>query len=385
MTATSEGAPRQDPYLTEVQRIAASGARAAEPIRIGDLELLAIPQLSYDAPGTPPGMNGGDSDTELLLLRRGDGDRYEPWGKLTAPGGEDAEFFRIGERSFLAVASIRSGSGPYRYVVDSTVFAWDGGAFVPFQSFPGFAAKQWRHFTIGDRHFLALAQGVAVPGHESENRPSEIHEWNGERFEHFQDIPSQWAYNWHALTVDGTHFLAHADHVTPSVLYRWDGARFVAHQELAARTGRAFASFTDPATNTPYLVVACIEEGSAVWRWNRERGVFEEHQRIGDGLGARELAVIRTARGLYVVRVNFILGTPADPTTALASQIYRWQDEQLVRVGEFPTTGGTDVAVLADTEGRGVLLVQTNALSPDVRFAADSVVYRFTDQVVSTT
>ena len=31
-------------------------------------------------------------------------------------------------------------------------------------SIPTFAAKQWRHFAIGERHFLALAQGVVMEG-----------------------------------------------------------------------------------------------------------------------------------------------------------------------------------------------------------------------------
>ena len=63
-------------------------------------------------------MNGGDSDTDLLLLNRAGG-RLEPWATLPAPGGEDAEFFTIGDRSFLAVASIRTGAGPYQFAATS--------------------------------------------------------------------------------------------------------------------------------------------------------------------------------------------------------------------------------------------------------------------------
>src|SRR3979490_512425 len=115
--------------LTERQRIPTSGARAVEPIAVGGLELLAIPQLAYDAARQEPNMNGGDSDTDLLLLRRVGG-RFVPWGKLAAPGGEDAEFFVIGDRRFLAVASLRSGSGPYQFDIESQVFTWHEGQFV---------------------------------------------------------------------------------------------------------------------------------------------------------------------------------------------------------------------------------------------------------------
>ena len=122
-----------DVVLTELQRIPTSGARAVETFAVGGHELLAVPQLALDVPGEKAAMNGGDSDTELLLLRRVD-ERFVPFATLPASGGEDAEFFTIGDRSFLAVASIRSGSGPYRYAIESTIFVWQDEGFVPFQT-----------------------------------------------------------------------------------------------------------------------------------------------------------------------------------------------------------------------------------------------------------
>ncbi len=357
-------------HLREHASIPTSGARAVEPFELDGMRLLAIPQLAYDVPGTPADMNGGDSDTDLLLLRRGT-HGYEPWQVLPAPGGEDAEFFRIGERAFLAVASIRSGKGPYEFATDSTVFEWKGTRFEPFQSFAGYAAKQWRHFRIGGADFLALAQGVTLPGREDDNLPSRIYRWDGARFAHFQDVDSQWAYNWHAFTVDGDHFLAHADHLRPSVLYRWTGGKFEAHQDLADRQGRAFAHFT--AEGQAYLLVARLQGESALLRWDGRR--FVPHQRLA-GPGAREFAVFEEGQGLYVMRVNFVLGTPADPVTALRSQLYQWRADSLVVVDEIPTTGGTDATVIRDEDG--VLVAVTNSLTADIRFAARTVLYRFT-------
>ncbi|MBB5084804.1 hypothetical protein [Nonomuraea endophytica] len=352
-------------YLVESCRIRTSGARAVEPFQVDDLSLLAIPQLAVDIPGQPPGMNGGDSDAELLVLRR-TGEGFELFQSLEVPGGEDAEFFRIGPRAFLATASIRRGHGPYEFNVDSQVFEWDGARFVPFQRVPGFAAKQWRHFTVGDQHFLALAQGLPQPG----TQPSRIYRWQGESFEKFQEITSLAGYNWHAFRVAGHDFLAHADHLAPSVLYRWDGAGFAVHQQLAEQHGRAFASFS--ADGEDYLLVGCIQGQSRLLRWDGEK--FAEHA-VLDGQGTREFAILHGEHGLYVLRVNFIHGTPAAPTTALSSQLYRWQGGGLQVVEEFPTTGGTDVAVLD-----GDLVAVSNGLSADVRFAAESVVYRFAEQ-----
>ena len=356
-------------HLTEWCRIPTSGARAVEPFELDGTAFLAIPQMSYDREGTPPGMNGGDSDTDMLILRR-DGVGYAQLQTLPVPGGEDAEFFCIGDQAFLATASIRSGRGPYEFDIESVIFKWNGSKFESFQRIPSFAAKQWRHFALGDRHFLGLAQGIALPGAEAPNEPSRIYEWNGTSFEQFQEIDSKWAYNWYQMSVGGSDFLAHADHVTPSRLYRWDGSRFVEHQDLAAQGGRAFATFN--ADGDDYLLVACIHDLSRLMRWEGER--FVEYQ-VLDGFGAREFAVVHSADDLYVVRVNFIHGTPADPTTALRSQVYRWRNARLAVVEEFDTFGGTDAAVI--TDDAGTLVAVSNSLTPDLHFSTDTVVYRF--------
>lgn len=353
--------------LTEVQRIPTSGARAVEPVRVGVHDLLAIPQLAKDIPGGPPGMNGGDSDAGLLLLTLA-GDRFEPWATLPAPGGEDAEFFRVGDRSFLAVASIRTGAGPYEFAATSTIFEWRNGGFEPFQEVPTFAAKQWKHWRIGERYFLGLAQGVIRAGQD--NQDSVVYEWTGESFAEFQRIPSRWAYNWHAFQAGGEFFVAHAEHAGPSVLYHWDGTRLRPRQTLADESGRAFAAFSDGGET--YLVVACIAAPTRVLRL--ADGQFTDVQ-VLDGLGARELAVTRCGGRTLLIRVNFILGTPADPQPELDSQVYEWDGGKLHEVATFPTCGGTDVTVL--NRGDVAELIVTNSLTPELRFAAETVRYEF--------
>jgi hypothetical protein len=195
-----------------------------------------------------------------------------------------------------------------------------------------------------------------------------VFEWDGSSFVEHQRIPSQWAYNWHPFTVDETFYVAHAEHLDASVLYRWDGERLRPHQKLAARGGRAFASFDRD--GAAYLLVAGLLDPPQLMRWNGDR--FDVVQTL-DGLGARELAVVRYGDQLFVVRVNFILGTPADPDPALDSQVYKWNAGALEVAARFPTSGGTDVAVV--DAGDDVQLVVSNSLSAQVRFATDTVVY----------
>jgi hypothetical protein len=354
--------------LTELQRIPTSGARAVETFAVGGHELLAVPQLALDVPGEKAAMNGGDSDTDLLLLRRVD-ERFVPFATLPASGGEDAEFFTIGDRSFLAVASIRSGSGPYRYAIESTIFVWDDDGFVPFQRIKTFAAKQFKHWSIGDRHFLGLAQGVRLPGLRDDNEPSVVFEWDGTCFVEFQRVESEWAYNWHAFRVEDDWFVAHAEHLGPSVLYRWNGRRLEPHQELMARAGRAFATFRRG--DSQYLVTAGLLEPPQLMRWRDGR--FESIQALA-GFGARELAVVEHDSRLLLIRVNFILGTPADPHPSLRSQVYEWQGDAFRLVTEFPTSGGTDVSVV-EYGSDGLQFVVSNSLSEHLRFASETVLY----------
>ncbi|MGW6281252.1 hypothetical protein [Kribbella sp. NPDC055071] len=358
--------------LTELQRIPTSGARAVEAIAIDGRQLLAIPQLAVDVPGTPAGMNAGDSNTELLVLQRQHGG-YAPFATLRAPGGEDAEFFTIGARSFLAVACIRTGSGPYEYATESLIYAWNGDGFELFQAIPTFAAKQWKHWSIGQRHFLGLAQGLALPQFAGNNRDSIIFEWDGTKFVQVQLIESQWAYNWHPFVLDDQQFVAHADHVAESVLYRWDGSRYVRHQTLLEQAGRAFAHFRYG--DDTYLIAAALTEPPTVRRWDGERFVAVGNL---EGLGARELRVVEQDGRIYLIRVNFITGTPADPMPSLISQIYRWQEDRFVTIAEFPTTGGTDAEVVG-LDG-GISFAVSNSLSADLRFAAETVVYQFSDE-----
>jgi EPTP domain len=360
--------------LEPIAAISTTGARAVETFEIDGVGYLAIPQLAADVPGTPADMNGGDStSTTVRVLRRCAGaGLFEDFQSLPAPGGEDAELFSIGTRAFLAIASIRNGSGPYDYAQPQRIYEWDGRHFDLFQEVDGYAAKQWRHFEIGGRHFLALAQGVALPGHEAANLPSRIYAWDGEKFGPFADVDSAWGYNWHHLEIDGSDFLAYADHVRPSVLLRWTGSKFEFVQVLAEQYGRAFADFSRDGSR--YLAVAQLQGQSQILLW--DGGQFVPHQ-VLDAPAAREWCVVSRGADLYVIRVNFIAGTPQAPVTALESQVYRWQDGQLVTAEEFGTTGGTDVTAWDDPQ-HGTLVAVSNSLTADVRFAASTAIYRFT-------
>jgi hypothetical protein len=331
---------------------------------------LAVPQLAVDQPDSPAAMNGGNSNTNMLLYRWTAG-RFVAESPLPVPGGEDATFFRIANADFLATASVRTGAGPYDLNCQSVIYRGDNGQWRPFQSIATFAAKQWHFFAFGGRSFLALAQGVVHEGIAARH-PSRscIYEWDGERFVEFQTVDGPWGYNWQYFEQDGEKYLAYADHVTASVLFRWDGSVFAPSQEFASRGGRAFKLFR--ADGKSWLAFANLLGESVLYRWDAR--TFTAHQTLS-GPGGREFAAVQTDNALYLIQVNFIHGTPAAPQTDLASFVYRWQDGQLSKIEEFSTCGGTDANVFS-ADGR-VFVAVSNSLTRNIRFREDSVIYRF--------
>lgn len=355
--------------MKSIQDLDTSGARATETFIHEGTRYLVIPQLAVDVPGQPAMMTVGDSDIDALVFRWQD-ERFVPHARLPVPGGEDAEFFEIDGRAFLATASLRSGAGPYDLNVDSIIFELREGSFSAFQRIPTFAAKQWKHFSIGSRHFLALAQGVVMEGSEPRNpSKSTIFEWNGERFAEFQQIESAWGYNWAFFEIGDERFLAHADHVVPSRILRWNGSQFSDFQLLDGKTGRAFQFFQ--AEGESWLAFACLHDDSVLLRWDGQR--FVPHETLS-GPGGREFVWHDDDAGGELIQINFLLGSREAPVTALQSVRYRFMEGQWLPGAEFPTFGGTDACAFEE-HGQSYLVV-ANSLGADIRFRTPSQVYR---------
>jgi hypothetical protein len=360
--------------LTPVQRLATSGARAVEVFNIDQRLFVVVPQLARDIPGQAPGMSAGDSNVDTLIYTWQAG-RLVEHDTLSVPGGEDAEYFEIGDRRFLATVGVRSGSGPYTLDTEAILYERDDNQWTPFQRLPTFAGKQWRFFSIGSRHFLALAQGVTVEGVTPNNpRESCIFEWDGKQFGLLQKLDGYWGYNWAFITFGGQHYLAYADHVSGSLIYRWQGAGFEIVQRFDEPGGRAFSFFIEQ--DTLWMVHANLMGETRLFQFDGARIQFDPVQSLG-AAGGRELRLVDGAHGLYLVRVCFITGTPHAPQTQQQSQIFLWRQGQgrFELVDEFPTSGGTDAAAFM-ADGQRYLLV-SNALAEDVRFRVDSVLYRF--------
>jgi hypothetical protein len=366
----TEPDPRRAKILSVHQRLATSGARSAHVFRVGGELHLAVPQLAEDVPGRPADMQGGHADVDALLYRW-EGGRFAEHDRLPSPSAEDALSFRSGGTTYLAFANLRTGKGPYETDVDSLIYREENGKWIVDETLPTFGAKQWHHFSIDDREFLALAQGLVIPGlalpHRGHGR-SVIFERIDGRWREFQVLGGRMGYNWACFRVGAHHFLGYADQVSPSVVYRWDGNSFIPYQTFGERFGRSFRHFSQDGEE--WLAFACITGESTLYRWNGE--LFEAHQSLG-GPGGREFELFRHGADLFLVRVCFVQGTPPLPKTDLRSQLYKWDNGRFEVVEEFPTFGGTDASYF-EADGRSFLVV-ANSLTPDVRFRQDGIVY----------
>ncbi|XP_052501756.1 thrombospondin-type laminin G domain and EAR repeat-containing protein [Budorcas taxicolor] len=133
----------------------------------------------------------------------------------------------------------------------SVIYKWTDGKFASYQDIPTHQAQSWRHFTIGKKVFLAVAN---FEPNEKGQEFSVIYKWSQRRlrFTPYQRVPTHSARDWEAFEVAGEHFLAVANHREgdnhniDSVIYKWNpGTRlFEANQTIATSGAYDWEFFT---------------------------------------------------------------------------------------------------------------------------------------------
>ncbi|WAR10021.1 TSEAR-like protein, partial [Mya arenaria] len=154
---------------------------------------------------------------------------------ITPAPSIDVELFHIpGEGLFAVFANSDAGD---RGV--SGLFKWVDDNFRPYQRLPSVSAQGWRHFTIGANFYLAVAN---YGNDSSRGTNSTIFKWHRHRkkFREFQTLITYTARDMEFFTIGEEHFLAVANHAigadqqVDSVIYRWDRKlrRFTSHQTI---------------------------------------------------------------------------------------------------------------------------------------------------------
>ena len=119
----------------------------------------------------------------------------------------DLEAFRIGDAHFLAVANYYDTE---TFNINSDVYRWDDGVFVPFQELPTSGAYSFESFAIDGEHYLAVANYYDDASFVTNSR---VWRWDGGAFVPFQDIPTRGAFDVEAFSLGAQTWLAFANEV----------------------------------------------------------------------------------------------------------------------------------------------------------------------------
>ncbi|XP_006743848.1 thrombospondin-type laminin G domain and EAR repeat-containing protein [Leptonychotes weddellii] len=153
------------------------------------------------------------------------------------------EVFAIPEAGLFVAAANRKTT--------SAIYKWTDGKFASYQNIRTHQAQSWRHFTIGKKVFLAVAN---FEPNEKGQEFSVIYKWSQTklRFTPYQRVPTHSARDWEAFKVAGEHFLAVANHREgdnhniDSVIYKWNPRTrlFEANQTIATSGAYDWEFFT---------------------------------------------------------------------------------------------------------------------------------------------
>lgn len=351
--------------LSLFQKFDTSAARSVKYFEINGTPYFAIAQFAVDFPGGNDGLDGGNSDT-FSLIYRWDGNQFKLFQKLSSHGGRDFSFFKIGNENYLALANLRSGSGPYNVDTYSTVYRWDGHKFSSVQDFETFAAQEWTPFKLNNKTFLAIANYAKMEnGKPNFDINSNLYRWDGNQFELFQSFPTHAAFTWNFFQLDNQYYLAVANGSgTTSDIYKWNGENFSLFQNLPSDKARDILHFQIDKKH--YLAIANLENDSVIYQWDNKQ--FVPFQII-KGAGGRRFVFFTKNNQTYLVKMNYMINRKL----VFQSEIYAWDGKNFVLSKTFPTSGATDADYFT-LHGKHYLAV-ANGHKSETSFEVDSVIY----------
>ncbi|XP_043916218.1 thrombospondin-type laminin G domain and EAR repeat-containing protein [Protopterus annectens] len=224
---------------------------------------------------------------------------------------------------FIATANRKSQPG-------SGIYKWTDGSFKPYQNLTTYQAQAWKHFTIGKKIFLAVA--------------------NFEKNEKNMEF---------------------------SVIYKWSPQKmkFVLYQRLKTNSARDMEAFQ--INGETFLAIANHRQGdnhnidSAIYKWNPRTRLFETNQTIPTS-GAYDWEFFTIGLYSFLVVANTFNGT----STRIHSHIYIWLGGSFRLFQSILTFGATDWEVFQ--LGERIFLAVANSQSYDLEtnsYAISSTIY----------
>uniref|UniRef100_A0A8C7AJI5 Thrombospondin type laminin G domain and EAR repeats n=1 Tax=Neovison vison TaxID=452646 RepID=A0A8C7AJI5_NEOVI len=290
------------------------------------------------------------------------------------------EVFAIPEAGLFVAAANRKAT--------SAIYKWTDGKFSSYQNIRTHQAQSWRHFTIGKKVFLAVAN---FEPNEKGQEFSVIYKWSQRklRFTPYQRVPTHSARDWEAFEVAGEHFLAVANHREgdnhniDSVIYKWNPRTrlFEANQTIATSGAYDWEFFTVGPYS--FLVVANAFNGTStklhshlyVWLLGSFR-LFQAFLTFG----AADWEVFHIGERVFLAVANshsYDVETRAhNDSYVINSVIYELNvtAQTFVKFQEIPTCSALDWEFFS--VGEDYFLVVANSFDGNT-FSVNSIIYRW--------
>lgn len=292
--------------------------------------------------------------------------------RLNTDAAQCWKFFAIDNNFFLAVANYGKDS---RVQGNSTIFKWHKRRkrFKEFQIIPTWTARDFEHFVMNDKHYLAVANHAKG---SSQMVDSGIYIWSTKlrRFKLFQNIMTTGAYDWTYFSVNGYHFLAAAQAfdgfstLTDSRIYVLQDKQFVLFQTMETNGATDLEYFQ--IGDSVFLAVANAYNygpqnidkkqeyltNSTIYKLDKGRRVFKTFQTI-ETFSAVDWEFVTIGDEHFLIVSNAQnRALEGDHLTS----IYKWRGvEKFVRVHQMDVLPNTDWEVFTDK--RDVYFVYSNA------------------------
>jgi len=304
--------PSQPQYILD-HSLSSSGAYDVEPFKMGNDTFLAL-------------INHVGGNSKIFKWDAGQ-NKFLEFQSLPTFGGTDAEHFEFNGEHYLAIANLWLGTP----TLESAIFKWNGTTFVKHQGIPTTGAFRWKAFQIGNDAFLALASYAAYYGGNA-NTLSRVFKKIGNDFVPIQDIPTLNAYDWEAFSIGNDHYLAVAnygsgeivgsgdnqvDRRATSSIYRWNGSQFQEFQPIATNGATSWKHFE--VNGTHYLILSSDEQFSYIYRWNGN--AFEVFRSIASN-GNIDWEFANVGNNLYLIAVANYFGSQGYNTP---SNVYKFE------------------------------------------------------------
>ncbi|XP_066273052.1 adhesion G-protein coupled receptor V1-like isoform X1 [Branchiostoma lanceolatum] len=196
-------------------------------------------------------------------------------------GARDIAYFSSAGSHYLVVANYMDNAQQTN--INSQVFQWTAGQFVPVQGIPTFGASALEIFQIGNQLYLAIANHYDS-SQQNFQITSAIYRWGGSGFDtsNPQTINTLGATDVESFQINSDTYVVFTNSrdnggttSVTSIVYRFDSqsSRFLVHQNIDTYSAQAAQVYAAP-SGLEHLVIANTDSDSEIFVWNSIDNLF---------------------------------------------------------------------------------------------------------------